>query len=45
VGVAILAVGLWWLISARRTVTGPVRTIKTDDLGRVIDGDAPTQGV
>jgi amino acid transporter len=45
VGVVIIAVGLWWLLSARHKFTGPVRTIQTDDLGRVIDEDAPAQGV
>ena len=33
----IAAVGLWWLISARRTFTGPIRQVDTDDTGRVID--------
>ena len=43
--VVVAAVGLWWLISARRSFTGPVRTIKMDDTGRVLDEDAPMQGV
>jgi len=33
----IAAVGLWWLISARHTFTGPIRQLDTDDTGRVID--------
>jgi amino acid transporter len=36
-----LLVGVWWLVSARHRYTGPVRTIQTDDLGRVIE-DKPT---
>ena len=43
VAVVILAVGLWWLISARHSFEGPVRQITTDETGRVIDDDpAPT---
>ena len=34
----IIAVGLWWLISARHTFTGPIRQVATDDTGRVIEG-------
>jgi amino acid transporter len=45
VGVVVIAVGLWWLISARRSFTGPVRTIHMDDTGRVLDEDAPMHGV
>ena len=37
VGFVLLSVGLWWLLSARRTFTGPIRTIEMDDTGRVID--------
>ena len=29
-GAVILAVGLWWLISARHSFTGPRQTIVTD---------------
>ncbi len=43
--VVVAAVGLWWLLSARKSFTGPVRTIKMDDTGRVLDDDAPMQGV
>ncbi|MDX6668513.1 MAG: hypothetical protein QOK04_1893 [Solirubrobacteraceae bacterium] len=32
-----LVVGVWWLVSAKNKYKGPVRTIETDDLGRVID--------
>ena len=36
----IVAVGLWWLISAKNTFEGPIRQIATDDTGRVIDEEA-----
>ncbi|MCB0857631.1 MAG: amino acid permease [Solirubrobacterales bacterium] len=40
--VVILAVGLWWLLSARHHFTGPVRQVVTDETGRVIDvGEIP----
>jgi amino acid transporter len=45
VGVVLLAVGLWWAISARHTFTGPIRTIDIDETGRVRDPDAPLAGV
>jgi amino acid transporter len=32
-----LLVGIWWLVSAKDRYTGPVRTIETDELGRVLD--------
>ncbi len=35
--IVIAAVGLWWLISARKSFTGPVRQITTDDTGRVVE--------
>jgi len=38
VGVVIIAVGLWWLISARHTFEGPIRQIATDETGRVVEG-------
>lgn len=44
VGVVILAVGLWWVLSAHRTFTGPVKTIHIDETGRVLDEDAPVKG-
>ncbi|MEJ7785486.1 MAG: amino acid permease [Solirubrobacteraceae bacterium] len=40
VGFVLLAVGSWWLLSARKTFTGPVRTIEMDDTGRVL-GEKP----
>jgi amino acid transporter len=41
----IAAVGIWWLVSARRTFTGPVRTIDMDETGRVIEErPAPASG-
>ena len=33
----IVAVGLWWLLSAKNHFTGPIRQVRTDDTGRVID--------
>jgi amino acid transporter len=37
VAVVVLAVGLWWLISARKSFTGPVRNIEFDDAAGVVD--------
>ncbi len=37
--VVIAAVGLWWVISARNTFSGPIRQLATDDTGRVIEGE------
>jgi hypothetical protein len=31
VGAVLLIVGLWWLISARKTFTGPVRAVEFDE--------------
>jgi amino acid transporter len=40
--IAVIAgVGLWWLISAHRRFTGPIREISTDDTGRVTEGAGP----
>jgi amino acid transporter len=39
--VVIIAVGLWWLVSARHTFEGPIRQIATDDTGRVVEGEEP----
>ena len=36
VAVVIIAVGLWWLISARHSFEGPVRQITTDETARVM---------
>ena len=33
----IVEVGLWWHLSAKNQFTGPIRQVKTDDTGRVID--------
>jgi amino acid transporter len=41
VAIVILAVGAWWLISAKNTFEGPIRQIATDDTGRVIEGGEP----
>jgi amino acid transporter len=32
-----IIVGIWWLVSAKNRYHGPVRTIETDELGRVIE--------
>jgi len=38
-------VGIWYLVSARRKYAGPVRTLDTDEEGRVIEpGAAPAAG-
>ena len=39
VGVTILAVGIWWLVSARHTFKGPVRTVVFDDAAGVKDDE------
>jgi amino acid transporter len=44
VAVVIIAVGLWWLISARHSFEGPVRQITTDETGRVIEDDPAPAG-
>ncbi|MBK8294836.1 MAG: amino acid permease [Solirubrobacterales bacterium] len=41
--IVIVAVGLWWLISAKNTFEGPIRQIATDETGRVIDEEAIAQ--
>jgi amino acid transporter len=38
-----IIVAIWWAISAKRKYTGPVRTIETDELGRVVE-PAPAAG-
>jgi amino acid transporter len=35
--VVIVAVGLWWLLGARHTFTGPIKNITTDETGQVVD--------
>jgi amino acid transporter len=37
VGVVLLVVGVWWLVSARHTFTGPVRNIEFDDAAGIVD--------
>jgi len=37
VGSVLLAVGLWWLLSARKTFTGPRRTIQFDAAAGIVD--------
>jgi amino acid transporter len=40
-----IAVAIWWLLGAKNRYKGPVRTIETDELGRVIETQpAPTAG-
>ena len=41
VGVLVVGalVAIWWVLDAKNRYTGPVRTIDTDELGRVIDVD------
>jgi amino acid transporter len=36
-GVVIIAVGIWWLVSAKHWFKGPIHTIEMDELGRVIE--------
>ena len=37
-----IIVAVWWAISAKNKYTGPVRTIETDELGRVVEEEPPT---
>lgn len=39
-----IVVAIWWAVSAKNRYKGPVRTIETDDLGRVIEEPAPAAG-
>jgi amino acid transporter len=39
-----LIVAIWWQVSAKNKYTGPVRTIETDELGRVIEEEPPSTG-
>jgi amino acid transporter len=40
-----LIVAVWWAVSAKDKYTGPVRTIETDELGRVVEPPpAPASG-
>jgi amino acid transporter len=38
-----LIVAIWWVISAKNRYHGPVRTIETDELGRVVEEPEPEQ--
>ena len=42
VGIVVLVVGIWWLVSARKTFTGPVRNISFDDAAGVVE-EKPAQ--
>jgi hypothetical protein len=35
--IVIVAVGVWWMVSAKNWFKGPIHTIEMDELGRVID--------
>ena len=37
-----IIVAIWWVLSAKNRYKGPVRTIETDELGRVIVEDEPS---
>jgi amino acid transporter len=39
-----IVVAIWWVAGAKNRYTGPVRTIETDELGRVIEEPAPAAG-
>jgi amino acid transporter len=43
VGGLILAVGIWWLVSARKSFTGPVRTVKFAGEGLVAEEPDPAK--
>ncbi len=43
VGTVILAVGLWWLVSARHSFTGPVRTVEFAGEGLGVQSDEPAE--
>jgi amino acid transporter len=38
-----LIVAIWWVVSAKNRYHGPVRTIETDELGRVVEEPEPEQ--
>src|SRR5215216_1876215 len=42
VGALVIAVGVWWLVSARHSFTGPVRTIEWDEGAGIVE-DAPAE--
>ena len=35
-----ILVAIWWVLGAKNRYKGPVRTIETDELGRVIEDSA-----
>jgi amino acid transporter len=41
VGIVLLVVGLWWVLSARHTFTGPVRTVEFDEGAGIVDEPPP----
>jgi len=44
-GVVIIAVGIWWLVSAKNWFKGPIHTIEMDELGRIVeDVEVPPPG-
>jgi hypothetical protein len=43
VGIVLVAVGLWWLLGARKKFTGPVRNIRFDEAAGVVE-EAPLEG-
>jgi hypothetical protein len=36
-----ILVGIWWVAGAKNKYHGPVRTLDTDDEGRVVDAPPP----
>jgi amino acid transporter len=42
VGALFIAVGIWWLLSAKNTFTGPVRTIEWDEGAGIVE-DVPAE--
>ena len=43
VGAVFIAVGLWWMVSAKRTYTGPIRTIEFAGEGMGIAEEKPIE--
>ena len=43
VGIVFVVVGLWWVLGARKTFTGPVRNIKFDEAAGVVE-ESPVDG-
>jgi amino acid transporter len=44
VGGMFIIVGLWWLVSAKNTFTGPVRTIEWDDAAGIVEEEPVDEG-